>query len=77
MEDKAWDFRTREAFVAFCRATCVEWTKCLPEGAWDAFITDFLDRYRSVAADGPQDANTFKFYQMDVLLTPAGRPDEP
>src|SRR5262249_9704168 len=30
VEDRAWDFKTREAFVAFCRATCVEWTRCLP-----------------------------------------------
>jgi trans-aconitate methyltransferase len=76
VSDKAWDFHTRKAFLAFCRATCVEWTRCLPESEWDAFISDFLDRYRSVAADGPQDANTFKFYQMDVLLAPAGRPGD-
>ena len=28
-------------------------------------------RYRSVAAGGQQDANTFKFYQMEVELTPS------
>jgi trans-aconitate methyltransferase len=76
VEDKAWDFKTREAFVAFCRATFVEWTRCLPEGEWQAFVTDVLDRYRSVAADGPQEANTFKFYQMEVELTPAPRQGE-
>ena len=32
------------------------------------FIGDVLDRYRSVAADRPEEANTFKFYQMDVML---------
>jgi trans-aconitate 2-methyltransferase len=68
-EDKAWDFKTREAFAAFARATFVAWTRRLPEAEWDAFITDVLDRYRSVAADGPHDANTFKFYQMEVELT--------
>ena len=49
----------------------MEWTRRLPEGDWEAFITDVLDRYRSVAAAGPQEANTFKFYQMEVELTPA------
>jgi trans-aconitate methyltransferase len=73
VEDKAWDFKTREAFVAFARATFVEWTRCLPEGEWQAFVTDVLDRYRSVAADSPQEVNTFKFYQMEVVLTPAPR----
>jgi trans-aconitate methyltransferase len=70
-EDGAWDFKTREAFVAFCRATFVEWTRRLPESEWGAFIADVLDRYQSVAADGPAEANTFKFYQMEVALTPA------
>jgi trans-aconitate methyltransferase len=70
-EDRAWDFQTRAAFVAFGRATFVEWTRCLPDGDREAFITDVLDRYRAVAADDPQDANTFKFYQLEVLLTPA------
>jgi trans-aconitate 2-methyltransferase len=69
-EDNAWDFQTREAFVAFARATFVEWTQRLPKSEWDAFIADVLDRYQSVAADSPQDANTFKFYQMEVELTP-------
>jgi trans-aconitate 2-methyltransferase len=70
VEDKAWDFKTREAFAAFARATFVEWTQRLPEGEWAAFIGDVLDRYQSVAADSPQEANTFKFYQMEVELTP-------
>ena len=67
-EDNAWDFKTREAFVAFARATFVEWTRRLPESDWDAFIADVLDRYRSAAADRPQEANTFKFYQMEADL---------
>jgi trans-aconitate methyltransferase len=71
--DKAWDFKTRAAFLAFCRATCVEWTKRLPESVWDDFLKAVLDRYQSVAADGAGDANTFKFYQMEVEL----RADEP
>ena len=76
-EDKAWDFGTREAFVAFCRATFVEWTQRLPEGEWGAFIADVLDRYQSAAAGGTQDANTFKFYQMEAELTPEPRQGEP
>ena len=74
VEDKAWDFKTREAFIAFAQATFVEWTQRLPEGEWDTFIGDVLDRYQSVAADSPQEANTFKFYQMEVELTPLPRP---
>jgi hypothetical protein len=35
-EDRAWDFQTREAFVAFGRATFIEWTWCLPESDWQA-----------------------------------------
>jgi trans-aconitate methyltransferase len=76
VEDKAWDFKTREAFVAFGRATFVEWTRCLPENEWQAFITEVLDLYQTVAADSPQEANTFKFYQMEVVLTPAPRPND-
>jgi hypothetical protein len=72
-EDRAWDFQTCEVFVAFGRATFVEWTRCLPQSDWHAFITDVLDRYRAVAADGPQEANTFKFYQMEVMLTPISK----
>lgn len=71
LEDRAWDFRTREAFVAFGRATFVEWTRHLPENDWPAFITEVLDLYRTVTADNPQEVNTFKFYQMEVVLEPA------
>jgi hypothetical protein len=30
-----------------------------------------LDRYRAVAAGSPPEANTFKFYQFEVVLEPA------
>lgn len=66
--DKAWDFKTREGFVAWAEATFFEWTRRLPKGDWLEFITNVLDRYRTVAADGVKDANTFKFYQMEVEL---------
>lgn len=66
--DHAWDFGTREAFIAFARVTFVEWTKRLPEGERDAFIADVLDRYRQVAARDDAESNTFKFYQMEVTL---------
>jgi hypothetical protein len=68
VEDQAWDFKTRDGFVAFARATFVEWTQRLPETEWNSFITDVLDRYRIVAPDKPEEANTFKFYQMEVEL---------
>jgi trans-aconitate 2-methyltransferase len=67
---KAWDFKTRAAFAAFAQVTFVAWTRLLPDAEKPAFITDVLDRYQSVAADNTSEANTFKFYQMDVLLTP-------
>jgi trans-aconitate methyltransferase len=67
-EERAWDFKTREAFLAYCQVTLVEWTRLLPEPERPAFIGEVLDRYRSVAADRPGEENTFKFYQMDVLL---------
>jgi trans-aconitate 2-methyltransferase len=68
VEDKAWDFKTRDGFVAFARATFIAWTGRLPEDQWYAFISDVLDRYQSVAADNPSELNTFKFYQMAVGL---------
>ncbi len=67
-EDRAWDFKTREAFVAFGRATFVEWTRFLPEGLWLEFIEEVLDRYRAVAAERSGEENTFKFYQLEVGL---------
>jgi trans-aconitate 2-methyltransferase len=69
IEDKAWDFKTRDSFVAFAQATFVEWTQHLPENQWHPFIADVLDRYQAVAADGPSELNTFKFYQMEAMLS--------
>jgi trans-aconitate 2-methyltransferase len=69
-EAKAWDFKSRSAFLAFATVTFVEWTRFLPEAERQAFIIDVLDRYRPVAADQPGEENTFKFYQMDVTLVP-------
>jgi len=70
VEDKAWDFQTREGFMAFARATFVEWIQHLPQSEYEPFITEVLDRYAKVAADSPGEANTFKFYQMEVELKP-------
>lgn len=68
--DKAWDFKSHSAFVAFGSVTFIEWTKFIPEEERLAFVTDVLERYRRVAADHPGEENTFKFYQMDVTLSP-------
>ncbi len=65
-EDKAWDFGSRSAFIAFGNVTFVEWTRYLPEDEKPAFIVDVLDRYRAAVADRPGEENTFKFYQMDI-----------
>jgi SAM-dependent methyltransferase len=67
--DGAWDYGTREAFAAFSRVTFVEWTRRLPDADWPDFIADVLDRYRLVAARSPEEANTFKFYQLVSDLT--------
>lgn len=66
--DHAWDFGTREAFAAYCRVTLIEWTRHLPEGERSEFIAEVLRRYQSVAARDDREANTFKFYQMEVAL---------
>ncbi len=68
VEDKAWDFQTRDGFLAFARATFVAWTGRLPEHRWNGFIYDVLDRYQPVAANNDSELNVFKFYQMDVAL---------
>ncbi len=67
---KSWDFHTREAFFAVGNVTFVEWTRRLPESLKPDFINDVLDRYQAVAADTPAEAHTFKFYQLDIMLTP-------
>ena len=68
-ESKTWNFRTRPEFFAFSSVTMVEWTKRLPESLRSPFITDVLDKYQSAAAEKPGEDNTFKFYQMTVVLT--------
>jgi len=67
-ESKTWDFMTRKEFFAFSSVTMVEWTKRLPESLQSPFINDLLDRYRAVAVEKEGEENTFKFYQMTVLL---------
>jgi hypothetical protein len=44
------------------------WTQHVPEADWAAFINEVLARYRTVTSDSPQERNTFKFYQMEVVL---------
>ncbi len=66
VEDKAWNFGSRRAFFDFCHVTFAEWTRFLPQPEWAAFITEVLDRYQPIAADD----GVFKFYQMEVVLTP-------
>lgn len=63
-----WDFGTHEAFVGFCQATFVEWTRFVPEGVRDAFIADVLTQYRPVAAEPGIGPETFRFLQMEVHL---------
>jgi trans-aconitate 2-methyltransferase len=67
---KAWDFQSRSGFLAFSKVTMVEWTQHVPEAERSAFIVDVLDRYQHIAADAPGEENYFRFYQMDIVLTP-------
>jgi trans-aconitate 2-methyltransferase len=67
VNDKSWDFGSREGFFAFGSVTFVEWTRRLPEEQKAAFINDVLDRYSAVAGDD----RTFRFYQMDIRLAKA------
>jgi len=62
VEDKAWDFGSAATFAAFGDVTFIAWTQVLPEAERPAFVRDVLDRYRAVAGD----AQTFRFYQMDI-----------
>jgi trans-aconitate 2-methyltransferase len=66
--DWSWDFGSRAGFRAFGLVTFVEWTKHLPASEQPAFVEEVLDRYRLVAAAGPGEEHTFKFYQMDITL---------
>lgn len=68
-EAKAWDFKSRSAFLAFGSVTFVEWTQFIPDAERLTFVAEVLDRYQMVAADGPGEENTFKFYQMDITLS--------
>jgi trans-aconitate 2-methyltransferase len=69
-EAKAWDFRSRSAFLTFGSVTFVEWTQHLPEAERLTFVADVLDRYQLVAADAPGEEHLFRFYQMDITLLP-------
>jgi trans-aconitate 2-methyltransferase len=68
VKDQTWDFGSRAAFSAFCAVGCVAWTDRLPASDRADFINNVLDRYQAVAADGSEEGQTFKFYQMDIGL---------
>jgi trans-aconitate 2-methyltransferase len=70
-QDKSWDFLSRAGFIAFGSVTFVEWTRFIPQPERLAFVSDVLDRYQKVAADHRGEEHTFKFYQMDITLSPA------
>jgi trans-aconitate methyltransferase len=68
VQQEAWDFESRNAFVQFAQATFVEWTRLLPPERHGAFIDEVLDRYRQLGDGSPDQANVFTFYQMEVVL---------
>lgn len=63
VEQEAWDFHSRAAFVRFAEATFVEWTRLVPADQQHAFIDDVLERYNA-------HGDVFTFYQMQALLRP-------
>lgn len=69
-QDKSWDFKSREAFEAFGSVTFIEWTRQLPEGKRPVFVTDVLNRYQGEVCNQPGEENVFRFYQMDIVLSP-------
>lgn len=73
LSDKAWDFGSREAFLARMQVTMIEWVQRLPESDRVAFINQALDRYEKIAATAPGEENYFRFYQMDIALAPNGK----
>lgn len=74
LSDKAWDFGSRDAFLARMQVTMIEWVQRLPEAERTAFIKEALDLYETIAATAPGEENYFRFYQMDIALTPDGKP---
>jgi len=70
--DETWDFESRSAFHAFCAVGLVAWTQRLPEIERPVFVDDVLDRYRTITGDAAGAETTFKFYQTDFTLAPAG-----
>jgi trans-aconitate 2-methyltransferase len=68
VEDRAWDFQTRDAFTAWSRAGFIAWLSRVPEKDWPSFLDDILDRYYAVA-ENARDEHVFKFYQMQAVLS--------
>jgi len=66
--ERSWDFRTHAAFFGFCRAGFGAWTQRLVEAQRDAFVEEVIAAYRQGHAPGEVEANTFRFYQMDITL---------
>jgi trans-aconitate 2-methyltransferase len=68
--DKVWDFKSHAGFVAFGSVTFVEWSKHVPESERPAFVEDVLRHYRREVCPQSGEENVFRFYQMDITLTP-------
>jgi trans-aconitate 2-methyltransferase len=68
LQQEAWDFQSRAAFVHFAEATFVEWTRRISAAARADFIADVLDRYRRLGDGSSAEAHVFTFYQMEVML---------
>lgn len=64
-----WDFKTREGLLAFCAGTFVAWTRQVPKEERPEFLADVVDHYRASSCPRPEEANVFKFCQMEVALT--------
>ena len=63
--DLSWDFRTPDAFAAWCRAGFAAWTERLPADEADAFVDDVLTDYASVV--GSQQVLSFLLQRVVML----------
>jgi trans-aconitate 2-methyltransferase len=65
----SWNFGSEEAFFGFCKAGFGAWTRCLPADEHDKFVRDVMKAYRLEFRLPLAEANLFRFYQMDIMLS--------
>lgn len=69
---QSWDFQSDAAFFGFCKAGFGAWTRRLPPDDGDDYVRDVIGAYQLAQARPQEEKNVFRFYQMDITLTPPG-----